>query len=221
MASHTLLFEITLSDWTESNKNATFNYVKIYETEGKIIMTQLKKQPQTNYVCKMPNKLVCQYAFAPLELKMLRQNLDTILRATKTFTFSFAPLGFEYNLEQTIQYFEMFIQNYKKEMFDFYHEKYGKTEEKNAKIISDLCETNDQLQRNYNKYKYEFNELALDYHRMNDKSLYRKNIDLLTQNHYLAEQLEKEKYEKEQFIAYCENLNDKIVSFADDDSLLS
>jgi hypothetical protein len=56
---------------------------------------------------------------------------------------------------------------------------------------------------------------------MNDKSLYRKNIDLLTRNHFLAEQLEKEKYEKEQFIAYCENLNDKIVSFADDESLLN
>ena len=184
-------------------------------------MTQLKKQPQTNYVCKMPNKLVSQYAFTPLEMKLLRQNLDTILRATKTFTFSFAPLGFEYNLEQTIQYFEMFIRNYKKEIFEFYYEKYAKTEEKNAKIISDLCETNDQLQRNYNKYKYEFNELALDYHRINDKSLYQQNIDLLTQNHYLAEQLEKEKYEKEQFIAYCENLNDKIVSFADDESLLN
>jgi hypothetical protein len=38
-----------------------------------------------------------------------------------------------------------------------------------------------------------------------------KNIDLLTKNKQLEDLLQKEKFEKEQFIAYCNSLNEKLM----------
>jgi len=74
----------------------------------------------------------------------------------------------------------------------------------------------DQLQRNCKTYKYEINELALDYNRLFDKSLLSKNIDLLTKNKQLEDLLQKEKFEKEQFIAYCNNLNEKLMELTEE-----
>jgi hypothetical protein len=69
----------------------------------------------------------------------------------------------------------------------------------------------EQLQRNYNKYKAEFNEFVADYYKLFDTSLCAKHVDLLNRNKELESLFEKEKYEKEQFIAYCNNLNEKIM----------
>jgi hypothetical protein len=65
-----------------------------------------------------------------------------------------------------------------------------------------------QLQRNYNAYKYEFNDFMLDYHRMKDHN---KHIELITRNMELEDLFQKEKFEKEQFMTYCNNLNEKLM----------
>jgi hypothetical protein len=202
------LLEITLSDWTPSITNFTFHYVKIYETCGKIILSLRKQLPKTKHAIQMPDKILSNHPFTPLELKMLKLNLEMMLKSTQSFVTCFAPLGYEYDLEKYILGFEFFSKEYRKETRQ-------KINEENNHFISELQEENKilqkelkQLERNYKTYKFEFNDFILDYHKLTDSN---KHIDLIKRNKELEDLFQKEKFEKEQFIAYCNNLNEKLM----------
>ena len=202
------LLEITLSDWTPSITNFTFHYVKIYETGGKIILSLRKQLPKTKHAIQMPDKILSNHPFTPLELKMLKLNLEMTLKSTQSFFTCFAPHGYEYDLEKYILGFEFFSKEYRKETRQ-------KINEENNHFISELQEENKilqkelkQLERNYKTYKFEFNDFILDYHKLTDSN---KHIDLIKRNKELEDLFQKEKFEKEQFIAYCNNLNEKLM----------
>jgi len=197
------LLEIVLSNWTPSAKTANYNYVRIFAETGKIYLSQCARQN----MWQAPVKLISERVFTPSELGFLKQNLETVKKSSMSFTFSFAPLGFEYELEKCILNFERFLITQFEQMSAEYRDCVLDLKSENESLQKDF----DQLQRNCKKYKYEINELALDYNRLFDKSLLSKNIDLLTKNKQLEDLLQKEKFEKEQFIAYCNSLNEKLM----------
>ena len=204
----TTLLEITLSDWTPSVTRYSFHYVKIYETDRKIVLSLHKQLPKTKETIQMPDKILSNHPFTSLELKMLKLNLEMMLKSTQSFVMCFAPLGYEYDLEKYILGFEFFSKEYRKETRQ-------KINEENNHFISELQEENKilqkelkQLERNYKTYKFEFNDFILDYHKLTDSN---KHIDLIKRNKELEDLFQKEKFEKEQFIAYCNNLNEKLM----------
>lgn len=211
-----LLLEITLSDWTPSITRFSFHYVKIYETGGKIVLSLRKQLPKTKHAIQMPEKVLSNHPFTPLELGMLKLNLEMMLKSSQSFVACFAPLGYEHDLEKYILGFEFFSKEYRRETRQ-------KIDEENNHFISKLQEENKwlqkelkQLQRNYNTYKYEFNEFVLDYHRLTDSSIWPKHIDLIRENKELEDLFQKEKFEKEQFMTYCNNLNEKLMELTDE-----
>jgi len=197
------LLEIVLSNWTPSAKTANYNYVRIFAETGKIYLSQCPRQN----MWQAPVKLISERVFTPLELGFLKQNLETVKKSSMSFTFSFAPLGFEYELEKCVLNFEGFLITQFEQMSAEYRDCVLDLKSDNESLQKDF----DQSQRNCKTYKYEMNELALDYNRLFDKSLLSKNIDLLTKNKQLEDLLQKEKFEKEQFIAYCNSLNEKLM----------
>ena len=199
--------EIVLSNWTPSAKTSTYNYVRIFAETGKIYLSQCPRQN----MWQAPVKLISERIFTPLELGFLKQNLETVKKSSMSFTFSFAPLGFEYELEKCVLNFERFLITQFEQMSAEYRNCVLDLKSENEYLQKDF----DQLQKNYNRYKYEMNELAVDYNRLFDKSLLSKNIDLLTKNKQLEDLLQKEKFEKEQFIAYCNNLNEKLMELTE------
>lgn len=201
------LLEIVLSNWTPSAKTSTYNYVRIFAETGKIYLSQCPRQN----MWQAPVKLISERIFTPLELGFLKQNLETVKKSSMSFTFSFAPLGFEYELEKCVLNFERFLITQFEQMSAEYRNCVLDLKSENEYLQKDF----DQLQKNYNRYKYEMNELAVDYNRLFDKSLLSKNIDLLTKNKQLEDLLQKEKFEKEQFIAYCNNLNEKLMELTE------
>ena len=210
MTSSSVLLEITLSDWTPSVRNPTYRNVKIFHVGGKIMMSQL-----VNRRNRLPDKTISEHIFTPLEIEFLKQNLETIKKSTKAFVISLPAMGLEYDLEKCVLNFERFIkennreitlnvdQNYKDCIFNL--------QNRNETLEKEVA----QLQRNCKKYKYEFNELALDYNRVFDSSLCAKYVDLLTKTKQLESLIEKEKFEKEQFMAYCNNLNKKLMELTE------
>jgi len=202
------LLEIVLSNWTPSAKTATYNYVRIFAETGKIYLSQCPRQN----MWQAPVKLISERVFTPLELGFLKQNLETVKKSSMSFTFSFAPLGFEYELEKCVLNFERFLITQFEQMSAEYRDCVLDLKSENESLQKGM----DQLQRNCKTYKYEINELALDYNRLFDKSLLSKNIDLLTKNKQLEDLLQKEKFEKEQFIAYCNNLNEKLMELTEE-----
>jgi hypothetical protein len=201
------LLEIVLSNWTPSAKTSTYNYVRIFAETGKIYLSQ---SPRQN-MWQAPVKLISQRTFTHLELGFLKQNLETVKKSSMSFTFCFAPLGFEYELENCVLNFERFLINHFEQMSAEYRDCVLDLKSENESLQNEM----DQLQRNCKTYKYEMNELVLDYNRLFDKSLLSKNIDLLTKNKQLEDLLQKEKFEKEQFIAYCNSLNEKLMELTD------
>lgn len=201
------LLEIVLSNWTPSAKTATYNYVRIFAETGKIYLSQCPRQN----MWQAPVKLISERVFTPLELGFLKQNLETVKKSSMSFTFSFAPLGFEYELEKCVFNFEGFLITQFEQMSAEYRDCVLDLKSENENLQKGI----DQLQRNCKTYKYEINELALDYNRLFDKSLLSKNIDLLTKNKQLEDLLQKEKFEKEQFIAYCNSLNEKLMELTE------
>ena len=197
------LLEIVLSNWTPSAKTSTYNYVRIFAETGKIYLSQCPRQN----MWQAPVKLISERVFTPLELGFLKQNLETVKKSSMSFTFSFAPLGFEYELEKCVLNFERFLITQFEQMSAEYRDCVLDLKSENEILQKGM----DQLQRNCKTYKYEINELAVDYNRLFDKSLLSKNIDLLTKNKQLEDLLQKEKFEKEQFIAYCNSLNEKLM----------
>lgn len=202
------LLEITLSDWTPSITRYSFHYVKIYEMGGKIVLSLCKQLPKKKDTIQMPDKILSNHPFTSLELGMLKLNLEMMMKSSQSFVPCFAPLGYEYDLEKYIVEFEKFSKDFRKETCQ-------RHDKETSLFISELQEDNKwlekelkQLQRNYNTYKYEFNEFMLDYHRMTDHN---KHIELITRNMDLEDLFQKEKFEKEQFIAYCNNLNEKLM----------
>jgi hypothetical protein len=202
------LLEIVLSNWTPSAKTATYNYVRIFAETGKIYLSQCPRQN----MWQAPVKLISERVFTPLELGFLKQNLETVKKSSMSFTFSFAPLGFEYELEKCVLNFERFLITQFEQMSAEYRDCVLDLKSENESLQKGM----DQLQRNCKTYKYEINELAVDYNRLFDKSLLSKNIDLLTKNKQLEDLLQKEKFEKEQFIAYCTSLNEKLMELTEE-----
>jgi hypothetical protein len=202
------LLEIVLSNWTPSAKTATYNYVRIFAETGKIYLSQCPRQN----MWQAPVKLISERVFTPLELGFLKQNLETVKKSSMSFTFSFAPLGFEYELEKCVLNFERFLITQFEQMSAEYRDCVLDLKSENEILQKGM----DQLQRNCKTYKYEINELAVDYNRLFDKSLLSKNIELMTKNKQLEDLLQKEKFEKEQFIAYCNNLNEKLMELTEE-----
>ena len=211
MTSSSVLLEITLSDWTPSVKNPTYKNVKIFQVGGKIMMSQL-----VNRRNRLPDKIISDYIFTPLQIGFLKQNLETIEKSTKAFVISLPPLGLEYDLEKCIINFEHYIKDNNREITlkvdQIYKECIFNLKNKNETLEKEMA----QLQRNLNKYKYEYKELSLEYNRIYDTSLCAKYVDLLNKTKQLESLLEKEKFEKEQFIAYCNNLNEKMIELIDE-----
>ena len=208
-----VLLEITLSDWTPTNPNPFYKYLKLFLNEGNIVMTQFVRYQNDHTKKRLSDKVISSHPFTPLEIGILKQNLDTLKKFTETFVISLPALGLEYDLEKCVCNFEAFVKEYKKETFYAVNNRY-------RNLLSILNQENNnyqkelaQLQRNYNKYKAEFNEFVADYYKLFDTSLCAKHVDLLNRNKVLEAMFEKEKYEKEQFIAYCNNLNEKIMEF--------
>jgi hypothetical protein len=211
MTSSSVLLEITLSDWTPSVKNPTYKNVKIFQVGGKIMMSQL-----VNRRNRLPDKIISEHIFTPLQIGFLKQNLETIEKSTKAFVISLPPLGLEYDLEKCIINFEHYIKDNNREITlkvdQIYKECIFNLKNKNETLEKEMA----QLQRNLNKYKYEYKELSLEYNRIYDTSLCAKYVDLLNKTKQLESLLEKEKFEKEQFIAYCNNLNEKMIELIDE-----
>jgi hypothetical protein len=211
MTSSSVLLEITLSDWTPSVRNPTYKNVKIFQVGGKIMMSQL-----VNHRNRLPDKIISDYIFTPLQIGFLKQNLETIEKSTKAFVISLPPLGLEYDLEKCIINFEHYIKDNNREITlkvdQIYKECIFNLKNKNETLEKEVA----QLERNCNKYKYEYKELSLEYNRLYDTSLCAKYVDLLNKTKQLESLLEKEKFEKEQFIAYCNNLNEKMMELTDE-----
>jgi len=202
------LLHIILSNWTPSAKKPDYNYVRIFEENGKIYMSQ---DPRQN-TWQAPVRLISERVFTPLELEFLKQNLETVKKSTMSFTFSFAPLGFEYELEKCVANFDKFIIKHRIQLTNEYRDYVLELNSQNESLQQEI----NQVQRNCKKYKYEFNELALEYHRLYDTSLCAKYVDLLNKNKQLENLLQKEKFEKEQFIEYCNSLNKKLMELTDE-----
>lgn len=211
MTSSSVLLEITLSDWTPSILNPTYKNVKIFQVDGKIMMSQL-----VNRRNRLPDKIISDYIFTPLQIGFLKQNLETIEKSTKAFVISLPPLGLEYDLEKCIINFEHYIKDNNREITlkvdQIYKDCIFNLKNKNEILEKEVA----QLERNCNKYKYEYKELSLEYNRLYDTSLCAKYVDLLNKTKQLESLLEKEKFEKEQFIAYCNNLNEKMIELTDE-----
>jgi response regulator RpfG family c-di-GMP phosphodiesterase len=214
MTSSSVLLEITLSDWTPSVRNPTYKNVKIFQVGGKIMMSQLVNR--ANNRNRLPDKIISDYIFTPLQIGFLKQNLETIEKSTKAFVISLPPLGLEYDLEKCIINFEHYIKDNNREITlkvdHIYKDCIFNLKNKNETLEKEVA----QLERNCNKYKYEYKELSLEYNRLYDTSLCAKYVDLLNKTKQLESLLEKEKFEKEQFIAYCNNLNEKIMELTDE-----
>jgi hypothetical protein len=206
-----LLFEITLSDWTPTNPNPAYKYVKLWLMEGKIVMTQFVRQ--NTFKKRLPDRILSNYLFTPLELGMLKQQLDTIKKFTKTFVISLPSLGLEYELEKSVRSFETFLQKYKSETGEIFTRVYTNVATQLKGEIENYQRELAQLWRNYNVYKAEFNEFVMEHY---NESLQARYNDLLVRNKELEDMFEKERFEKEQFIAYCNNLNEKIMVLTDE-----
>ena len=218
-----VLLEITLSDWTPTIKDATFHFVKIIETCGKIVLAMRKYLPNAKHIIQMPDKVLSYHAFTLLELGMLKVNLEMMLKCSRSFVACFAPLGYEYDLEKYILKFENFVKESRKQI----NEENKSCLQKENILLKDekvlLQEENiflqkelEQVERNYNKYKYEYREFVMDYHRLYESSLWPKHLNLIKENKKLEDLFQKEKFEKEQFITYCNNLNDKLMELTDE-----
>lgn len=209
-----VLLEITLSDWAPSVINPTYKYVKIFQVGGKIIMSQLIKR--ANHRNQLPDKIMSDHIFTPLQIGFLKQNLETIEKSTKTFVISLPPMGLEYDLEKCVINFERYIKDNNSEITvkvdQIYKNCIFNLQNKNETLEKEVA----QLERNCNKYKNEYKELSLEYNRIYDTSLCAKYLDLLIKTKQLESLLEKEKFEKEQFIAYCNNLNEKMIELTDE-----
>ncbi len=206
-----LLFEITLSDWTPTNPNPAYKYIKLFIIDGKIVMTQFVRQ--NTYKRRIPDRILSDYSFTPLELGMLKQQLDTIKKFTKTFVISLPALGLEHELEKSVRSFETFLQKYKSETGEIFTRVYTNVAMQLKGEIENYQRELAQLQRNYNVYKAEFNEFVMEHY---NESLQARYNDLLVRNKELEDMFEKERFEKEQFIAYCNNLNEKIMVLTDE-----
>lgn len=177
-------------------------------------MSQVVKH--ANDINQLPDKIISDHIFTPLQIGFLKQNLETIEKSTKAFVISLPPMGLEYDLEKCIINFERYIKENNKEITlkveQIYKDHIVNLQNKIETLEKEVA----QLQRNCNNYKYEYKELSLDYNRLFDSSLCGKYVDLLNKTKQLEGLLEKEKFEKEQFMAYCNNLNEKIVDLTNE-----
>lgn len=206
-----VLFEITFSDWTPTNPNPAYKYVKLFFIEGKIVMTQFVRQ--NKYKKRLPDRVLSDYSFTPLELDLLKRNLETLKKFTQSFVVSLPSLGLEYELEKYIRSFEAFVDKHKRETGEIFTRVYTNVVGDLKGEIENYQRELAQLQRNYNVYKVEFNDFVMEHY---NESLQKRYDDLVVRNKELEDMFERERFEKEQFIAYCNNLNEKIVALTDE-----
>jgi gas vesicle protein len=152
----------------------TINDVNIiYESTGKIIMTQQNQNISPTYqseIKPMVEKVICETKFSPREIEMLKHILE-VVKKSHGDQFHTPPLGFENELEKIITRFDSFILQQRME-------KQKNLDEEMQEKIRNLSE---QLENSLKK---------------------------ITEMETLCQ---KETFEKEQFIVYCNNLNEKIV----------
>ena len=152
----------------------TINDVNIiYESTGKIIMTQQNQNISPSYqseIKPMVEKVICETKFTPREIEMLKHILE-VVKKSHGDQFHTPPLGFENELEKIITRFDSFILQQR-------IEKQKNLDEEMQEKIRNLSE---QLENSLKK---------------------------ITEMETLCQ---KETFEKEQFIVYCNNLNEKIV----------
>ena len=157
----------------------TINDVNIiYESTGKIIMTQQNQNISPSYqseIKPMIEKVICETKFTPREIEMLKHILE-VVKKSHGDQFHTPPLGFENELEKIITRFDAFVLQQRMERQKNLEEEIKEKEMQNK--IRDLSE---QLEN----YRIKLTEM-----------------ETLCQ---------KETFEKEQFIVYCNNLNEKIV----------
>ncbi len=137
----------------------------------------------------------------------------TIKQFTRSFVISLPSLGLEYELEFCVRSFEAFLQKYKSETGQIFNRVYTNVVTQLKGEIESYQRELAQLWRNYNVYKAEFNEFVMEHY---NESLQARYNDLLLRNKELEDMFEKERFEKEQFIAYCNNLNEKIMVLTDE-----
>jgi gas vesicle protein len=152
----------------------TINDVNIiYESTGKIIMTQQNQNISPTYqseIKPMIEKVICETKFTSREIEMLKHILE-VVKKSHGDQFHTPPLGFENELEKIITRFDSFILQQRME-------KQKNLDEEMQEKIRNLSE---QLENSLKK---------------------------ITEMETLCQ---KETFEKEQFIVYCNNLNEKIV----------
>ena len=152
----------------------TINDVNIiYESTGKIIMTQQNQNISPSYqleIKPMIEKVICETKFTSREIEMLKHILE-VVKKSHGDQFHTPPLGFENELEKIITRFDSFILQQRME-------KQKNLDEEMQEKIRNLSE---QLENSLKK---------------------------ITEMETLCQ---KETFEKEQFIVYCNNLNEKIV----------
>lgn len=163
----------------------TINDVNIiYDPVGKIIMTQQNQNISPTYQSEtkpMVEKVVCETKFLPREIEMLKHILD-VVKKSHGEQFHTPPLGFENELEKLITRFYSFILQQRMErQKNIEEEKILEKEIKEKEMQEKIRDLSEQLENSLKK---------------------------ITEMETLCQ---KETFEKEQFIVYCNNLNEKIV----------
>ena len=157
----------------------TINDVNIiYESTGKIIMTQQNQNISPSYqseIKPMIEKVICETKFTSREIEMLKHILE-VVKKSHGEQFHTPPLGFENELETLITRFESFVLQQRME-----RQKNLEEEIKEKEMQDKIRDLSEQLENSLKK---------------------------ITEMETLYQQ---EKFEKEQFIVYCNNLNEKIV----------
>jgi hypothetical protein len=150
----------------------------IYESVGKIIMTQQNQNISPTYqseIKPMVEKVICETKFLPREIEMLKHILE-VVKKSHGDQFHTPPLGFENELEKLITRFESFILQQRMDK-----QKNLEEEIKEKEMQDKIRDLSEQLDNSLKK---------------------------ITEMETLCQ---KETFEKEQFIVYCNNLNEKIV----------
>ena len=173
----------------------TINDVNIiYDPVGKIIMTQQNQNISPTYqseIKPMVEKVICETKFLSREIEMLKHILD-VVKKSHGEQFHTPPLGFENELETLITRFESFVlqqrmerqKNIEEEKIlekEIKEKEIKEKEIKEKEMQEKICDLSEQLENSLKK---------------------------ITEMETLCQ---KETFEKEQFIVYCNNLNEKIV----------
>ena len=172
----------------------TINDVNIiYDPVGRIIITQQHQNISPTYQSEtkpINEKVVCETKFLPREIEMLKHILE-VVKKSHGEQFHTPPLGFENELEKIITRFDSFILQQRMERQKNIEEEIKEKEIKEKEIKEKEIK------------EKEMQEKIRDLSEQLENS-----VKKITEMETLCQ---KETFEKEQFIVYCNNLNEKIV----------